>query len=99
MRKKAPYWPLIITLAVLKFILPFLLQSPVYELQRDEFLYYQQGHHLAFGFLENPPLISFLAKLSSFFGVSKFMIKFWPVLIGGLTVIVTCLLPAGFGGK
>lgn len=94
-----PYWPLIITLAVIKFLLPFILQSPAYELQRDEYLYYQQGLHVDFGYLENPPLLSYLATISSWFGGSTFILKLWPSLFGGLTVVVTCLIAAELGGK
>ncbi len=63
---------LIITMAAIKFVLPFLLQNPAYELHRDEYLYYQQGQHLSFGFLENPPLIGLMAWISSLLGGSFF---------------------------
>ncbi|HEY6504874.1 MAG TPA: glycosyltransferase family 39 protein, partial [Chitinophagaceae bacterium] len=99
MKKVSPYWPLIIALALIKFILPFLLQSPVYELQRDEYLYYQQGLHFDFGYLENPPLLSYLGMISSWLGGSVFWIKFWPSLFGALTLIISCMLTAEFGGK
>lgn len=99
MKQASPFWPLIIALAILKFILPFILQSPVYELQRDEYLYYQQGQHPDWGYLENPPLLSYLGMISSWFGGSVFWIKLWPSLFGSLTLIITCLLAAEFGGK
>jgi 4-amino-4-deoxy-L-arabinose transferase-like glycosyltransferase len=99
MKKAFPFWPLIIALAVVKFILPFVLQSPVYEMQRDEYLYYQQGLHFDLGYLENPPLLSYLGMISSWFGGSVFWIKFWPSLFGSLTLVVSCLLAAEFGGK
>ena len=44
-------------LALLKFILPYLLQDPVYELHRDEYLYLAEGRHLAWGFMEVPPFL------------------------------------------
>jgi 4-amino-4-deoxy-L-arabinose transferase-like glycosyltransferase len=90
---------IILLLAIVKFILPFVLQSSVYELQRDEYLYYQQGQHFAFGYLENPPLLSWLGMISSWLGGSIFWIKFWPSLFGSLTLILSCLLAAEFGGK
>ncbi|HET6994621.1 MAG TPA: glycosyltransferase family 39 protein [Chitinophagaceae bacterium] len=99
MKKATPFWPIIIALALLKFILPFLLQSPVYELQRDEYLYYEQGQNFDWGFLENPPLLSYLATVSSWLGGSVFWIKFWPCLFGAGTVIITCLLSSELGGK
>jgi hypothetical protein len=68
-------------------------------LQRDEYLYYQQGLHFDIGYLENPPLLSYLGMISSWLGGSVFWIKFWPSLLGALTVIITCLLTAEFGGR
>ena len=76
MRKSFPL--IILILAALKFALPFLLQHPAFELHRDEYLYYAQGQHLDFGFLENPPLIGLLGAISSLFGGTFFWIKFWP---------------------
>ena len=99
MKVVKPYWPLILVLAIIKFILPFILQSPVYELQRDEFLYYQQGLHFDWGYLENPPLLSYLGIISSWFDGNEFTIKFWPCLFGAATLIVTCLITADLGGK
>ncbi|MBM3415309.1 MAG: hypothetical protein FJY20_02460 [Bacteroidetes bacterium] len=37
--------------------------------------------------------------ISSWFGGSVFWIKFWPALFGSLTLIVTCLIAAEFGGN
>jgi hypothetical protein len=90
---------LIIFLALIKFILPFLLTNPVWELHRDEYLYYQQGQHAAFGYLENPPLIGVLSYISSLFGGYSFSIKFWPSLFGSLTLIVTATIARELGGK
>lgn len=99
MTKTSINWPIILGLALLKFVLPLLFQHPMYELQRDEFLYYQQGLHPALGYLENPPIIAYLATISSWFGGSETAIKFWPCLFGAITIIITCLLTAELGGK
>src|SRR4028118_864982 len=85
-------------LAIVKFILPFFLQHPVYELHRDEYLYYQQGQHLDFGYLENPPLTGCMASLSSLLGGSVFWIKFWPSLFGAATLLVTSGIVRELGG-
>jgi len=90
--------PVIIFLAVLKLVLPFLLINSAYELQRDEYLYYEQGHHLAFGYLENPPLIGLLSWLSSLAGGSVIAIKFWPGLIGAVTLLLTAAITRELGG-
>ena len=86
-------------LATLKFLIPFLLIHSAFELQRDEYLYYQQGQHLDLGYLENPPLLSYLGYISSWFGNKEWLLRFWPAFIGALTVIVTCLITARLGGK
>jgi Dolichyl-phosphate-mannose-protein mannosyltransferase len=98
-KREQPSWTLILCLAFLKFMLPLISQDPLYELQRDEFLYYQQGLHPGLGYLENPPLLSYLGTISSWFGGSESWIKFWPCLFGAATVVVTCLIAAELGGK
>jgi dolichyl-phosphate-mannose-protein mannosyltransferase len=99
MKPTKPYWTIILLLAILKFILPFILTAPIYELQRDEYLYFQQGKHPALGYLENPPLLSYLGMISGWLGGTEFWIKFWPCLFGALTLIITCLIVAEFGGN
>ena len=99
MKPAKPVWILIILLAVLRFSLPFLLVSPDYELHRDEFLYYQQGYHFDLSYLENPPLIGYLARISSFFQNSEFMVKIWPGLFGAATLVICCLITALLGGR
>ncbi|MFZ1306489.1 MAG: glycosyltransferase family 39 protein [Ferruginibacter sp.] len=91
-------WGLIIVLAIIKFILPFFLQHPVYELHRDEFLYLEQGHHLAWGYMEVPPMLSWLAWISNFLGGNFFWVKFWPSLFGALTLMITCRMVLEMGG-
>lgn len=86
-------------LALIKFLIPFVLIHPVFELQRDEYLYFEQGQHPALGYLENPPLLSWLGSVSSLFGEHESVIRFWPAFIGALTVIVTCLIAARLGGR
>ncbi len=99
MKKAEAYWPLILFLALIKFVLPLFLQQPLYELQRDEFLYYQQGQHFALGYLENPPLLSWLGMISSWFGGSEAWLKLWPCLFGAGTLVVTCLIASELGGN
>lgn len=89
----------IVSLAILKFLLPFLLQHPSYQMHRDEFLYLEQGHHLAWGFMEVPPLLSIFAWLTHLFGSGFFWVKFWPALFGGLNVLIVGKLVSEMGGK
>lgn len=89
----------ILLLAIIKFALPFFLQHPVYELHRDEFLYLEQGHHLAWGYMEVPPMLSWLSYLTHLFGDSFFWVKFWPSLFGAFTLVITCYMVVEMGGK
>jgi 4-amino-4-deoxy-L-arabinose transferase-like glycosyltransferase len=86
-------------LAFIKFLLPFILQDSMYELHRDEMLYIQQGNHLAWGFMEVPPMLSIFAKLALSLGGSFFWIKFWPSLFGAANVFIVCAMAAEMGGR
>jgi hypothetical protein len=88
-----------LSLALVKFVLPYLLQDPVYELHRDEYLYLAEGNHMSWGFMEVPPLLSVFSKLTHLLGDGFFWVKFWPSLFGALTVLVTCRLVTEMGGS
>ncbi|MCA8829290.1 glycosyltransferase family 39 protein [Hymenobacter pini] len=75
-------------LALLKFSSTFLLASHAYELHRDEYLYLDYGRHLAWGYLEVPPLTALQSWLTLALGGGWFWVKFWPALWGSLTVYV-----------
>ncbi len=88
----------IFLLALIKFVLPYLLQNSYYEPHRDEFLYLAQGYHLAWGFAEVPPMLSVFAWLTHLFGDGMFWIKFWPDMFGVLTFIVSAKIIQKLGG-
>jgi 4-amino-4-deoxy-L-arabinose transferase-like glycosyltransferase len=91
--------PLLYFLALLKIIIPYLLQNPVYEPHRDEMLYLAEGHHLALGFMEVPPMLSIFAWLTHLFGDGMFWIKLWPSLFGAATFIIAGKIIQSLGGK
>jgi Dolichyl-phosphate-mannose-protein mannosyltransferase len=86
-------------LALIKFILPFLLQNSIYQPHRDEFLYLAEGHHMAWGFMEVPPMLSVFAWLTHILGDGFFWVKFWPSLFGALTFLVTGKIIISLGGR
>jgi 4-amino-4-deoxy-L-arabinose transferase-like glycosyltransferase len=86
-------------LALIKFILPFILQNSWYQPQRDEFLYLAEGHHLAWGYMEVPPLLSVLSSITHAFGDGFFWIKCWPSLFGAFTLILTGEIILSLGGQ
>ena len=85
--------------ALLKLLLPFFLQNGVYEPHRDEFLYLAEGRHMAWGYMEVPPLLSVFAWLTNLFGDGFFWIKFWPSLFGALTFVVVGRMVLALGGR
>jgi len=89
---------LIYSLALLKFILPFLLQHPVYEPHRDEFLYMAEGRHLAVGYPDAPPLPAVFGALCNLLGGGFFWIKFWPSLFGAMTYVLVGRMILLLGG-
>ena len=86
-------------LAVIKIVIPYLLQNHVYEPHRDEFLYLAEGHHLAWGFMEVPPMLSIFAWLTHVLGDGMFWIKLWPSLFGAAVFIVSGKIILSLGGR
>ncbi len=67
---------------------------------RDEFNYISCGDHLAWGYVDQPPLIPFLIHLNrAVLGDSLRAIRFIPALASSLLVVQTALIARGFGGR
>src|ERR1035438_6126102 len=90
---------LVYLLALLKCILPFMIQNAAYEPHRDEFLYVAEGQHMSWGYLEVPPMMSVFSYLTNIMGSSLFWIRVWPSLFGSLTYILVARLILSLGGK
>ena len=73
---------------IAKFILQYLLISPVYDLQRDEYLHLDQANHLAWGYISVPPVTSWISFIIKLLGNGFFWVKFFPALFGALTIII-----------
>jgi hypothetical protein len=93
------YNRLLYLLVIIKIILPYFLQHSFYQPHRDEFLYLAEGHHLAWGYMEVPPLLSVFAWLTHLLGGGMFWIKFWSTLFGGLTFLLAGRIVLSIGGK
>lgn len=67
---------------------------------RDEFDYMSCANHLAWGYVDQPPLIPFLVHISrSILGDSLRSIRFLPALASSLLVVQTALIAREFGGR
>ena len=84
---------------LLRILIPYLLQNSMYEPHRDELLYLAEGAHLAPGFMEVPPVLSWFAWLTHLFGDGMFWIKLWPSLFGAATLYVMGRLVLLLGGS
>jgi hypothetical protein len=66
---------------------------------RDEFDYIACGNHLAWGYVDQPPLVPFLIHVSrAALGDSLRAIRFIPALATSLLVVQTALITREFGG-
>src|SRR6202034_1744865 len=71
-----------------------------YDYFRDEFDYIASGNHLAWGYVDQPPLIPFLIHVSrAVLGDSLRAIRFIPALASSLLVVQTALIAREFGGR
>ncbi len=65
----------------------------------DEFYYLACGRHLAWGYVDQPPLIAAIARLGTLlFGESLAAIRFLPALAGVGKIILTGLIARELGG-
>ena len=70
-----------------------------YGFFRDELYYIACGQHLAWGYVDQPPLIAFVAWLARHWvGTSLFATRLLPVLAGAVVVYATGRVAAELGG-
>jgi hypothetical protein len=66
---------------------------------RDELYYIACGEHLAWGYVDQPPLIAFVAWIARhLFGTSLFATRLFPALVGAAIVYCTGRLARELGG-
>ena len=86
-------------IAVAKFLFHLYFNNH-YDYFRDEFDYIACARHLAWGYVDQPPLIPFLARISlAVFGESLRAVRFIPALASSLLVVQSALIAREFGGK
>ena len=86
-------------LAALKLVIQF-FGNVNYGFHRDELLHLSVSEHLDFGYMEFPPFIAVLGKLSFvFFDYSLFGMRLFPTLARVLILVVCCLMAKELGGK
>src|SRR5258707_9727180 len=91
---------LVVLFLALANFLPHLYFNNRYGYFRDEFDYMACGNHLAWGYVDQPPLIPFLTKLSRLvLGDSLRGIRIIPALATSAAIILTAVLARELGGR
>ena len=72
--------------------------SDRYGFQQDELYFLVASHHLAFGYVDQPPLAVLLARTTDLFGVNPTAIRILPALADSAIVVLAARLAALFGG-
>lgn len=89
---------IVLYVAVLKFLLHLTVQN--YGYFRDELYFLECGNRLDWGYMDQPPLVAVLARLSTMlFGRSLVGIHVLPALAGSVQVMLAGMLVREFGGK
>jgi hypothetical protein len=94
-----PAGPVIVALFVAIKLLLHLATAANYGLFVDELYFLACGEHLAWGYVDMPPLTAFQAWLArALFGDSPYAIHLFPALAGAGIVLLTGVLAAELGG-
>src|SRR5512146_2972178 len=90
----------LVTYVALVRILLYAIAAPNYGYSRDELYYLACGEHVAWGYVDQPPLIAWLAwLLQHTIGTSLYALRALPALAGATTVVLAGLLAKEFGGR
>jgi Dolichyl-phosphate-mannose-protein mannosyltransferase len=90
---------IVLAIALAKFLFHCYFNNR-YGYFRDEFDYMACGDHLAWGYVDQPPLIPFLIHLSrAVLGDSLRSVRFIPALASSLLVVQTAVIAREFGGR
>jgi len=93
------YWPVVMILSIVKLLIQW-FGNKNYGFHRDELLHLSVSEHLDWGFMEFPPLIGLIGKLSYWlFDYSLLGVRLFPTLAGVGILILCCLMAKELGGK
>ena len=91
--------PVVIAMAAALLIIHWIFNNR-YDYFRDEFDYLACAKHLAWGYVDQPPLIPFLLRLTlASIGSSLRAIRFLPALAMSATVVLTAVIARVLGGR
>ncbi len=97
-RLSSIHWVIILA-ALMKFAL-HMIYAPGYGYFFDELYTLALSRHLAFGYVDLPPLVpALMALIRALFGDSLWVMHIVPALAGSATLVFACLIAKEFGGK
>lgn len=70
-----------------------------YGYHGDELYFLECGRHLAFGYVDHPPLIPWIARIADALGGSLFVLRLPAIAAGTGTMALTALLVREWGGR
>lgn len=71
-----------------------------YGWHRDELYFLEAGHHLAWGFIDQPPFTPAVARLAELIAPRNlYVLRLLPALTSGVTVILGALITSELGGR
>lgn len=88
-------------IVLIKFLLHLIVNTTTaYGYFRDEFYYIACSEHLAWGYVDQPPLSIAILKLSNLlFGESLWAIRIFPAMAGAGVIFITGLIVMKLGGR
>ncbi|NAY90446.1 phospholipid carrier-dependent glycosyltransferase [Muricauda sp. JGD-17] len=93
------YLPIILILSSIKLTIQW-FGNRNYGFHRDELLHLSVSEHLNWGFMEFPPLIGLIGKISYLvFDYSLLGMRLFPTLAGVGILVLCCLMAKELGGK
>src|ERR1035437_5865835 len=85
-------------ITALCFFILTLITAGQYGFYGDELYYFACSKHLAWGYVDHPPLVALLTFLSThIFGETMFSLRFMSGLSGAITVILSAQIAKVFG--
>ena len=95
---RPPLSKLVWVLAGALFVI-HLLTNGAYAMFRDEFYYIACGKHLAWGYVDHPPLVALIARIAqALFGGSLRGLRLFPALAGSAVVLLAGAIARELGG-
>jgi len=98
-RRRSPRLPAVVWVVAVGFVALELTVAQRYGFHRDELYFIACAHHLAWGYVDQPPLAPLLVRLSLLWGSSPLAIRVLPALAGAGVVLIAAVFARDMGGR